>query len=615
MFTFFENLIDAYPEGDEKQPPNTLVAFFWHYSKDAWPVLFIMSVFTAILSLVEVVLFGFLGNIVDWLSSANPATFIQEEKWALIGMLVVVLLLMPLLGLVHTLFSQQAIFGNFAMAIRWRMHRYLLQQSLGFYSDEFAGRIATKVMQSALSLRDTLVVLLDVMVYVAVYFAGSLFLAASFHWTLATPFVLWLVVYSVMLYFLLPRMAYLSKRQADARSLMTGRVVDSYTNITTVKLFAHTRFEEDYAQNSMDQFLHTVYPSMRLSSKLDVGIQILNAFLIAGCGGIGIWQWIAGNAGPGAVAVAMGLALRLNGIGHWLMWELVRLFESVGVVQDGMNMMSLPITVKNRPGAVDIEAAGKPVRFENNSFSYGNDGHVIENLSLDIKPGQKIGLVGRSGAGKTTLTNILLRFYELRGGRVMIGDTDIADITQDSLRRNVGVVTQDTSLLHRSIRENIAYSRPDASDEEIIDAAKKANAWEFISELHDKDGNRGLDAQVGERGVKLSGGQRQRIAIARIFLKNAPILVLDEATSALDSEVEAAIQENLFKLMEGKTVMAIAHRLSTIAQMDKLVVMDKGKIVESGTHEALVDAGGIYADLWSRQSGGFLVDGEPEVVQ
>ena len=610
MFALFERLIDPYPTGTEKQPPNTLVAFFWHYSQGAWPILLIMSIVTACLSLVEVLLFSFLGNIVDWLGSADPNTFLQNEKWTLITMLAITLVLLPSLGLTHALLSQQAIFGNFAMAIRWRMHRYLLQQSLGFYSDEFAGRIATKVMQSALALRDTLVILLDVMVYVGVYFTGAMILAASFHWTLAAPFVGWIIGYSTLLYFLLPRLAYLSKRQADARSLMTGRVVDSYTNITTVKLFAHTKFEENYARDSMDEFLATVHPSMRVSSTLDVGIQVLDAFLIVSCGVVGIWQWMNGNATAGAAAVAMGLALRMNGFAHWLMWELVRLFESIGVVQDGMNMLSIPITVKDRPGAVELEAAGKPVSFEEIRFAYGDEGHVIENLSLKVEPGQKIGLVGRSGAGKTTLTNILLRFYELQSGRVMIGDTDVADVTQDSLRRNVGVVTQDTSLLHRSIRENIAYSRPDATEEEIIEAARKANAWEFIRDLSDKDGNKGLDAQVGERGVKLSGGQRQRIAISRIFLKDAPILVLDEATSALDSEVEAAIQENLFELMEGKTVLAIAHRLSTIAQMDRLVVMDKGEIVESGSHDELVKSDGIYADLWSRQSGGFLVVGD-----
>ena len=611
MFSYFERLINPYPDERPVQPPSSLFAFFWHYSKKAWPILAMLSLLTATLSVAEIVLFAFMGNIVDWLNSANPDTFVEEEGYKLAAMLVVALFLIPLLGLVHSLISYQSIFGNFAMALRWRMHRYLLRQSMGFYADEFAGRVAAKVMQTSLALRDAIVTFLDVLVYVFVYFFGGMLLVASFHWTLAVPFLVWLVLYSIILYFVLPKMAVMSKRQADARSMMTGRVVDSYTNITTVKLFAHTDWEEQYSHHAMDSFLQTVHPPMRLSTLFEVVVQFLNGALISACAAIGIWLWMQGISSVGAVAVALALALRLHGMAHWIMWELARLFESIGVVQDGINMLSVPVSVKDKPGAVELAAVDQPINFDSISFAYGDEGQVIEDLSLKIEPGQKFGLVGRSGAGKTTLTNVLLRFYELRGGKVMIGDQNIADVTQDSLRKNIGVVTQDTSLLHRSIRDNIAYSKPEASDAEIIEAARKANAWEFVETLVDNEGNSGLDAQVGERGVKLSGGQRQRIAIARIFLKDAPILVLDEATSALDSEVEAAIQENLFALMEGKTVIAIAHRLSTIAQLDKLVVMDQGAIVESGTHDELVKAGGIYADLWSRQSGGFLVTQNP----
>ena len=606
MFAYFEKLINPYPEETPVQPPSTLLAFFWHYTKGVWPVLAVSTVLVAILSVTEVALFAFLGNIIDWLANSERETFLADEGWKLFGMAVVAILIIPLIGLVHSLVLHQGILGNYGMIMRWQMHRYLLRQSMSFFADEFAGRVATKVMQTSLAMRDAVIAILDVMVFVTVYFLGSLILVGSFHWLLAVPFALWIAAYVLMLRHFLPLMGKVARRQADARSLMTGRVVDSYTNITTVKLFSHTAREEEYARDAMDSFLQTVHPQMRLSTKFELYVQLLNGALLVVAGGIGIWLWLNATAGPSAAAVAIGLVLRMNGMAHWIMWELARMFESIGVVQDGMNMMSQSHKVKDRPGAVALQAADQAVRFDRIKFAYGSDGQVIDDLSLAIEPGSKIGLVGRSGAGKTTLTNILLRFYELEGGAVYIGDQNIAEVTQDSLRENIGVVTQDTSLLHRSIRDNIAYSKPDASDAEVIEAAKKANAWDFIQDLRDNEGNAGLDAQVGERGVKLSGGQRQRIAIARIFLKNAPILVLDEATSALDSEVEAAIQENLFALMEGKTVIAIAHRLSTIAEMDRLVVMDGGAVVETGTHDELVANGGIYADLWSRQSGGFL---------
>ena len=606
MFSYFERLINPYPSEPPGQPPSSLFQFYWHYTKSVWPVLAVMTTLVAIFSIVEVSLFAFLGNIVDWLSEADRETFLSAEGYKLVLMLLVILCLLPLLSLLHSLVMLQGIMGNYGMIMRWQMHRYLLRQSMSFFADEFAGRVATKVMQTSLALRDSVVTVLDVMVFVGVYFLGGLILVGSSHWLLALPFVVWLVAYALMLRYFLPRMAEISKAQADARSVMTGRIVDSYTNITTVKLFAHTDREEVYARDAMDHFLQTVYPQMRLSTAFEVSVQLLNGFLLVAAGGVGIWLWLQGIAGVGAVAVAVGLVLRMNGMAHWIMWEMARMFESIGIVQDGMNMMSKAHSVTDTPGAGELLAADQPIRFERIKFTYGGDGHVMENLTLEIKPGEKIGLVGRSGAGKTTLTNALLRFYDLEAGRILIGDQDISDVTQDSLRKNIGMVTQDTSLLHRSIRENIAYSRPEASKREIIEAAKKANAWDFIPDLVDVEGSRGLDAQVGERGVKLSGGQRQRIAIARIFLKDAPILVLDEATSALDSEVEAAIQENLFALMEGKTVIAIAHRLSTIAQLDRLIVMDEGEIVESGTHDELIAAGGIYADLWSRQSGGFL---------
>lgn len=606
MFAYFESLINPYPSQVPKRPPNTLLAFFWHYTKSCWKIIALMTLTGVVFSIVEVYLFSFLGNIIDWLSTADRETFFADEGLKLLAMLVVIILVIPLMTVLHALLMHQAILGNYGMIMRWQMHRYLLRQSMSFFADEFAGRVATKVMQTSLALRDATVAILDVMVFVSVYFLGAMVLVGSFHWMLVLPFVGWLVGYIAMLVYYLPRMAVISQQQADARSEMTGRVVDSYTNITTVKLFAHADREEAYARDAMDGFLKTVHPQMRLSTMFEFWLQLLNGLFLAASGWMGIWLWATEASGVGAIAVAVGLVLRMNGMAHWVMWELARLFESLGVVRDGMNMLSQAHAVTDKPDAEELSAKGKAVRFENIRFTYGGDGNVMENLSLQIEPGQKVGLVGRSGAGKTTLTNVLLRFYDVEEGSVKIGDQNIADVKQDSLRENIGMVTQDTSLLHRTIRENIAYSKPNASDEEIIAAAEQANAWEFIQELVDNEGNLGLDAKVGERGVKLSGGQRQRIAIARIFLKDAPILVLDEATSALDSEVEAAIQESLFALMEGKTVIAIAHRLSTIAQLDRLVVMDQGQIVETGTHDELVEAKGIYADLWSRQSGGFL---------
>ncbi len=606
MYSYFESLINPYPDDLPKQAPNTMLAFFWHYTRPAWKYLAVMTVLITLISAMEVALFGFLGNIVDWLGEANRETFLVDEGYTLAIMLVFILVIMPIVGFFHSAILHQSILGNYGMIMRWQMHKYLLRQSMAFFSDEFAGRVATKVMQTSLAVRDATITILNVMVYVSVYFLGAMILAASFHLGLMLPFAVWLVLYLLMLRYFLPRMSDIAKEQADARSLMTGRVVDSYTNITTVKLFAHTDREEAYAKDAMDGFLQTVHPQMRLSTNLEICIKILNHLLLAGAAMAGIMLWVSNSVSVGAVAVAIGLVLRMNGMAYWVTWELARLFEALGVVQDGMNMLSKAQNIQDKAGAVDLDADNKPVLFEDIHFTYGGEGSVMENLSLTINPGEKIGLVGRSGAGKTTLTNILLRFYDVEGGAVKIGDQNIADLKQDSLRENIGMVTQDTSLLHRTIRENIAYSKPNATDEEIIDAAKRANAWEFIQSLVDNKGHVGLDAQVGERGVKLSGGQRQRIAIARIFLKDAPILVLDEATSALDSEVEAAIQESLFKLMEGKTVIAIAHRLSTIAQLDRLVVMDDGAIIENGTHDDLVAQGGVYADLWSRQSGGFL---------
>ncbi|MBO6551610.1 MAG: ABC transporter ATP-binding protein [Roseitalea sp.] len=616
MFAWFENRINPFPPERPVQPPATLFAFCWHYTRDIWPWLAVTSVLTALISILQVLIFSFLGNIVDWLTGANPETFLADEGWSLFWMAAIIVVGLPLTGLFHSLIMHQTIFGNFPMVIRWKAHRYMLGQSFGFYQDEFAGRVATKVMQAALGVRESVTKIVDIFIYVGVYFGGAVILVATLQAWLMVPFLVWLGTYILLMWHYLPKMRVISERQSDARSTMTGRVVDSYTNIMTVKLFAHAGREEGYAREAMDDFLKTVHPQMRLVTTLNVSLDIANALLLFSVAAIGIWGWTAGNATVGALAVAVGLVLRLEGMSYWVMWELAGLFENIGMAEDGMHTIARPQAVTDTDSTKTLVVERGEIEFDRIRFHYGKEGGVIDDLSLTVRPGEKVGLVGRSGAGKSTLMNVLLRLYDLEGGVIRVDGQDIAQVTQDSLRSRVGVVTQDTSLLHRSVRDNIAYGNPEATDAQVIEAARRANAHDYIMDLVDLEGRTGYDAHVGERGVKLSGGQRQRIAIARVFLKNAPILVLDEATSALDSEVEAAIQDNLNALMEGKTVIAIAHRLSTIANLDRLVVLDKGAIIEEGSHDELAAAGGLYAQLWSRQSGGFIgVDAKAEAAE
>ena len=612
MFRWFEKRLDPFPQEEPVEPPKTLVAFCLHYTKGSWPYIAIAALFNSAIAIAEVGMFGFLGNIVDWLSAHNRETFLQTEGWKLAGMAVIVLVALPGAVFVSSMLHQQTLMGNYPMRIRWQVHRYLLKQSMTFYQDEFAGRIATKLMQTALAVRECVMKLIDVLNYVVVYFLGALVIVGSADWRLAAPLVVWLACYILLLRYFVPRLGKVSEEQADARSLMTGRIVDSYTNIQTVKLFSHARREASYAQDGMSSFLDTVYRSMRLVTQLYAWLYIINSMLLVAVGALSIWLWLGSAVSIGAVAVVIGLVLRFWGMSQWIMWEVSSLFENIGTVQDGIGSISLPRLVEDRPGAKDITVAKGDIEFESIRFHYGKQKGVIEDLSLVVRSGEKVGLVGRSGAGKSTLVNLLLRFYDLEKGRILIDGQDIATVTQDSLRAHIGMVTQDTSLLHRSVRDNILYGRPDAIEEMVVEAARRAEALDFIDALSDPKGRKGFDAHVGERGVKLSGGQRQRIAIARVMLKDAPILILDEATSALDSEVEAAIQENLYRLMEGKTVIAIAHRLSTIAAMDRLVVVDQGRIVEQGTHDELVAKAGLYAQLWQRQSGGFLQDDPSE---
>jgi len=612
ILDFFESRIPPFPEEDPVRPPSSLWPFLWYFVKDSWVWLLLMALMSAVVSLLEVSLFSFLGNLVDWLGNREAGSLFEQETNTLVWMSVVVLILLPLAGITQSLLLHQAVFGNFVMTIRWKAHRWMLGQSYSFYQDEFAGRVATKVMQTSLAIRDAVLKILDVLVYVSVYFIGAMFLVSSFNLWMIVPFLVWLLLYAVMLSFFLPRLKKVSRLQADARSEMTGRVVDSYTNIMTVKLFAHAGHEAQYARNSMKRFLGTVYPQFRWVTGLNASLDIINAFLLFSVAGVGLWLWDTGLTGVGALAVSMGLVLRLQGMSHWIMWELSGLFESVGIIYDGMAMLSTRRDVIDEPNANELVVTKGAIRFDDVRFHYGRESGAIESLGLQIKGGEKIGLVGRSGAGKTTLTNLLLRLYDVESGVISVDDMNIQQVKQESLRANIGVVTQDTSLLHRTVYENIAYGRRDATHDDVIAAAERANAHDFIQTLEDTAGRKGYDAHVGERGVKLSGGQRQRLAIARMFLKDAPILVLDEATSALDSEVEAVIQENLSALMQGKTVIAIAHRLSTIAAMDRLIVMDAGAILEEGTHDELVQSGGLYSQLWTRQSGGFLVSDSSE---
>ncbi|WP_111641887.1 ABC transporter ATP-binding protein [Marinimicrobium alkaliphilum] len=606
MFAFFERLIDPFPPEEPRQPPTTLVAFCRHYTKGVGRFLIVMSLLAAMIALMEVALFSFLGQIVDWLNDYTPATLWEEKGTALLLMGFIVLIALPVTVFFHSTLIHQTLLGNYPMVIRWQAHRYLLGQSVGFYQNEFAGRVATKVMQTALAVRESVMKLLDVLLYVLVYFTAMLVMVGSLDWRLMIPLALWLAAYAGLLRFFLPRLARVATRQADARADMTGRLVDTYTNIATVKLFSHSRRESDYAQEGMGRFLHTVYPQMRLATLLNSGVWALNAVLIFSIGALSIWLWGQEAISTGAIAAALGLVLRLNGMSQWIMWEVSTLFENIGTAKDGINTFSRPRDVVDKPEAKALTVTQGHIQFDQMRFHYGKGSGVIDKLTLDIKPGEKIGIVGRSGAGKSTLVNLLLRFYDVESGRIVIDGQDIAEVTQDSLRAHIGMITQDTALLHRSVRENLLYGRPDASEEDMMQAAQEAEAHEFILGLDDGQGRTGYDAHVGERGVKLSGGQRQRVAIARVLLKDAPILIMDEATSALDSEVEAVIQSNLNRLMEGKTVIAIAHRLSTIAALDRLIVLDKGEIVEQGTHSELIAQEGIYAQLWAHQSGGFL---------
>ncbi len=631
LFRFFETRLSAFPDTPMPLPSanDGLLKFLWACTKGLRGWLLVFMILSAGIGIYEAMLFAWIGNIVDWLGLYTPQNLWREKGDVLLLMLAV-MIVSPFWIALSSFIHFQTIQGVFPMQMRWRFHQRMLGQSMQFYQDEFSGRVSAKVMQTALAVRDTVMTVTDMFMYVTVYFITTGVILFNLDSLLLIPFIIWFVLVAVCMWYFIPKLKVTAIVQADARALMVGRITDAYANIMTVKLFSHSRRELGYAKNAMGQFLGTVHAQMRWVSYLEVSTHLISVILISSTAGIALYLWQQGAVGVGAIAAATAMALRLNGLTRWIMWQTASLFESIGTVQDGMRTLSAPQTIIDQPNAPELNVTKGHIVFDHVDFSY--EGHregdvegeridevetvetaliksrikLLDNFYLDIKAGEKIGLVGRSGAGKSTLVNLLLRFFDVDSGKICIDGQAISEVTQESLRQQIGMVTQDTSLLHRTVRENIAYGRPDATDEEIIRAAKQAQAWEFVKDLYDDKGNTGLDTQVGERGVKLSGGQRQRIAISRVMLKNAPVLLLDEATSALDSEIEFAITESLNDIMEGKTVIAIAHRLSTIAALDRLVVMDQGRIIEQGSHDELIELNGVYASLWQRQSGDFL---------
>jgi ATP-binding cassette subfamily B multidrug efflux pump len=616
MFRFFERLLEPTHKPPETPPPelgspHALVRFYWHFVRQVPGLLAALFVTGFIVALMDAAIPLFMGRIVTLVSAQHPETIWREAGWQLAGMALLLLVMRPLAYFAQALVTNQVLIPGLTNLVRWQNHWHVVRQGWVFFQNDFAGRIANRVMQTGPALRESVTMGINAVWYILVYGTSAALLLGRADWRLALPIILWFMTYAVVLRTFLPQMRERSRRMSEMRSEVTGRVVDSYTNILTVKLFARARDEDEFVRESIDEHTRAYRRQLRMTSGWGISLILMNAGLLTGTGGLAIALWARGSIPIGTVAMAIPMAWQIGNIAGWVAQQIANIFDNIGQVQDGMRSIAQPRQMPDVPSAAELPRAVGAVRFEKVHFDYGRSkrlGGVLRGLDLDIAPGERVGLVGRSGAGKSTLVHLLLGFYRPEQGRILVDGRDIAGLTQESLRAQIGMVTQDTSLLHRSIRDNIRYGRPDASEAEIADAARRAHATEFIEDLEDWHGRKAFDAHVGERGVKLSGGQRQRIALARVVLKDAPILVLDEATSALDSEVEAAIQEQLDALMEGRTVIAIAHRLSTISRMDRLVVLDRGRIVEEGSHEQLLAHGGAYAALWRRQSGGFRVD-------
>ncbi len=605
LFRWFESLILPTGPVADADPPDGVHAFFWHFARQSKGVLFALllaGLFTAGFDLLIPI---FIGRIAGLVATHPRATLLQEQGEALAGMAAIILLARPLAFITEFLLTNQSINPAFANRVRWQAHYHVVRQSWTFFQNDFAGRIANRVMQTGPALRDVLVVGVDAVWYILLYGVSAILLLGATDWRLAVPIVCWFVLYAALLWVMVPRLRVRSRRNSEARSLLTGRVVDSYTNILTVKLFARADEEDGFVREAIEEHTAAFQAQTRAITAMTVTLSLINALLLAGTGIVAIGLWVEGEVGVATVATALPLAFQITNMAGFVARSITGIFENLGQVQDGMRSISVPRQMADAPGAQALRLSGGGIRFEALRFGYGTERGVLHNIDLDVRPGERVGLVGRSGAGKSTLVNLLLGFHRPDGGHILVDGQDIALVTQESLRGQIAMVTQDTSLLHRSIRDNIRYGRPCASDAEVEAAARRAEAHEFIETLEDWNGRHGYDAHVGERGVKLSGGQRQRIAIARVILKDAPILVLDEATSALDSEVEAAIQGQLDMLMQGRTVIAIAHRLSTIARMDRLVMLEAGRVVEQGTHAELLARGGAYARAWGRQSSGF----------
>ncbi|MDQ1213128.1 ABC transporter ATP-binding protein [Pantoea anthophila] len=606
LYRRFERFINIFHDAPTDSPPSRVWPFYLYYLRQVWPSFAALLLVGLVSALIEVSLFGYLSRLIDMVNHATPATLFRDNWPLLLWMGAVALILRPIFIGLHDMLVHQSISPSMTSMIRWQHHNYVLRQSLNFFQNDFAGRIAQRIMQTGNSLRDSAVQLVDAIWHVLIYAVTSLILFADADWRLMIPLLLWMVAYSASLRFFVPRVKARSVVSSEARSKLMGTIVDGYTNIATIKLFAHSDLERQYAREAIQEQTDKTQHASRMVTSMDLTLSALNGLLIVSTSGLALWLWSQSLISVGAIALATGLVIRLVNMSGWIMWVVNGIFENIGMVQDGLNTIAQPLSVQDAPQAKQLKVTRGQIRYEDVRFDYGGGRQVINHLNLTIQPGEKIGLIGPSGAGKSTLVNLLLRLYDLNGGRIVIDDQDIASVTQESLRSQIGMITQDTSLLHRSIRENLLYGRPDASEEALQLAIRRARADEFIPLLSDPQGRTGLDAHVGERGVKLSGGQRQRVAIARVLLKDAPILIMDEATSALDSEVEAAIQESLESLMQGKTVIAIAHRLSTIAKMDRLVVLDKGGIAEMGSHQELLAKNGLYARLWQHQTGGFV---------
>ncbi|MBU9818886.1 ABC transporter ATP-binding protein [Rahnella sp. BCC 1045] len=606
LFRRFERMIDIFREAPGAEPPGKVWPFYLYYLRQVWPSFAVLLVVGLVASLIEVSLFSYLSQIIDLTKDTPPGSFFSDHMGELLWMAAVAMIMRPVFFGLNDLLVHQTLTPGMTSMIRWQNHKYVLRQSLNFFQSDFAGRIAQRIMQTGSSLRDSAVQMVDAIWHVVIYAASALFLFAQADWRLMIPLIIWIFCYAICLWYFVPRVKQRSVESSEARSKLMGCIVDGYTNISTLKLFAHTDLEQQYAREAITEQTIKTQLAGRLLTGMAFAITTLNGLLIVSSTGLALWLWTQSLITVGAIALATGLVIRIVNMSGWIMWVVNGIFENIGTVQDGLHTIAQPLTVTDKPQAPALKVDRGAIRFDHVNFNYGKGSPVIRDLDLAIRPGEKIGLIGPSGAGKSTLVNLLLRLYDIDGGRILIDEQNIADVTQGSLRAQIGMITQDTSLLHRSIRDNLLYGRPGATDEELQLAIRQARADEFIPQLYDSLGRTGLDAHVGERGVKLSGGQRQRIAIARVLLKNAPILIMDEATSALDSEVEAAIQESLETLMDGKTVIAIAHRLSTIAKMDRLVVLEKGQIVETGSHAELLAHGGLYARLWQHQTGGFV---------